>query len=161
MDSSHRTVLSTEVQYLRRRKSALWMTVSLLALALLVLTVGLISATRTDNVPVAGYYPGIIVSPSPHRILSHTFGSLNCCCKLLSKCCPPLKADCFCSCSLDVQLSFGAFLGIVGIHLVENRRPMVSLIHSVRRQFKQLIIVIESVALVVVMCADHLFRVWL
>ncbi|XP_075876320.1 transmembrane protein 255B [Nelusetta ayraudi] len=74
-------VLDPEVQYLRRRKSALWMTVSLLALALLVLTVGLISATRTDNVPVAGYYPGII-------------------------------------------LSFGAFLGIVGIHLVENRRPM-------------------------------------
>jgi len=26
-----------------------------------------------------------------------------------------------------LQLSFGAFLGIVGIHLVENRRPMVSL----------------------------------
>uniref|UniRef100_A0A3Q3XJM9 Transmembrane protein 255B n=1 Tax=Mola mola TaxID=94237 RepID=A0A3Q3XJM9_MOLML len=69
--------------YLRRRKSALWVTVSLLALALVVLTVGLISATRTDNVPVAGFYPGI-------------------------------------------TLSFGAFLGIVGIHLVENRRPMVS-----------------------------------
>uniref|UniRef100_A0A3Q3WZ00 Transmembrane protein 255B n=1 Tax=Mola mola TaxID=94237 RepID=A0A3Q3WZ00_MOLML len=68
-------------QYLRRRKSALWVTVSLLALALVVLTVGLISATRTDNVPVAGFYPGI-------------------------------------------TLSFGAFLGIVGIHLVENRRPM-------------------------------------
>ncbi|KAF3832780.1 hypothetical protein F7725_026445 [Dissostichus mawsoni] len=51
------------------------------ALALVVLTVGLVSATRTDNVPVAGYYSGI-------------------------------------------TLSFGAFLGIVGIHLVENRRPM-------------------------------------
>lgn len=72
MDSSHHTALSTEVQYLRRRKSALWMTVSLLALALLVLTVGLISATRTDNVPVAGYYPGIIVSPSqPSHTRSH------------------------------------------------------------------------------------------
>ncbi|XP_028296646.1 transmembrane protein 255B [Gouania willdenowi] len=59
----------------------MWVTVSLLALALLVLTIGLISATRTDNVPVAGYYPGI-------------------------------------------TLSFGAFLGIVGLHLVENRRPM-------------------------------------
>uniref|UniRef100_A0A4W6D8I8 Transmembrane protein 255B n=1 Tax=Lates calcarifer TaxID=8187 RepID=A0A4W6D8I8_LATCA len=45
------------------------------------LVVGLISATRTDNVPVAGYYPGI-------------------------------------------TMSFGAFLGIVGIYLVENRRPM-------------------------------------
>lgn len=39
------------------------MTVALLALSLVVLTIGLISATRTDNVPVAGYYPGIIVSP--------------------------------------------------------------------------------------------------
>nr|XP_046246466.1 transmembrane protein 255B isoform X2 [Scatophagus argus] len=74
-------ILDPAVQYLRRRKSALWVTVSLLALALVVLAIGLISATRTDNVPVAGYYPGI-------------------------------------------TLSFGAFLGIVGIHLVENRRPM-------------------------------------
>ncbi|AWP01415.1 putative transmembrane protein 255B [Scophthalmus maximus] len=74
-------ILDPADQYLRRRKTALWVTVSLLALSLVVLTVGLISATRTDNVPVAGYYPGI-------------------------------------------TLSFGAFLGIVGIHLVENRRPM-------------------------------------
>ncbi|XP_068178032.1 transmembrane protein 255B-like [Antennarius striatus] len=73
--------LDPAVQYLRRKKSALWVTISLLALSLVVLTVGLFSATRTDNVPVAGYYPGIV-------------------------------------------LSFGAFLGIVGIHLVENRRPM-------------------------------------
>ncbi len=29
--------------------------------------------------------------------------------------------------SLCLQLSFGAFLGIVGIYLVENRKPMVSL----------------------------------
>ncbi|XP_054473416.1 transmembrane protein 255B [Anoplopoma fimbria] len=74
-------VLDPAAHYLRRRKTALWVTVSLLALALVVLAVGLISATRTDNVPVAGYYAGI-------------------------------------------TLSFGAFLGIVGIHLVENRRPM-------------------------------------
>ncbi|XP_030582258.1 transmembrane protein 255B [Archocentrus centrarchus] len=68
-------------EHLRRRRTALWVTVSLLALGLLALTIGLISATRTDNVSVVGQYPGII-------------------------------------------LSFGAFLGIVGIHLVENRRPM-------------------------------------
>ncbi|XP_061597592.1 transmembrane protein 255B isoform X2 [Cololabis saira] len=74
-------LLDPEVQYQRRGKTALWVTISLLALALVVLAVGLISATRTDNVPVSGYYPGI-------------------------------------------TLSFGAFLGIVGIHLVENRRPM-------------------------------------
>ncbi|XP_057699280.1 transmembrane protein 255B [Corythoichthys intestinalis] len=74
-------ILDPEVAYVRRRKTALWVTVALLILSLVVLAVGLISATRTDNIPVAGYYPGII-------------------------------------------LSFGAFLGIVGIHLVENRRPM-------------------------------------
>ncbi|XP_053280961.1 transmembrane protein 255B [Pleuronectes platessa] len=74
-------ILDPADQYLRRRRTALWVTVCLLALSLVVLTVGLISATRTDNVPVAGYYPGI-------------------------------------------TLSFGAFLGIVGLHLVENRRPM-------------------------------------
>uniref|UniRef100_A0A3P8U3P6 Transmembrane protein 255B n=1 Tax=Amphiprion percula TaxID=161767 RepID=A0A3P8U3P6_AMPPE len=67
--------------YLRRRKTALWISVSLLNLGLVILALGLIAATRTDNVPVAGYYSGI-------------------------------------------TLSFGAFLGIVGIHLVENRRPM-------------------------------------
>ncbi|XP_061526169.1 transmembrane protein 255B [Phycodurus eques] len=74
-------ILDPEVAYVRRRKTALWVTVALLTLSLVVLAVGLISATRTDNVPVAGYYPGI-------------------------------------------TLSFGAFLGIVGIHLIENRRPM-------------------------------------
>lgn len=38
------------------------------------------------------------------------------------------------------QLSFGAFLGIVGIHLVENRRPMVSLIHSALRRFREVVL---------------------
>ncbi|KAK2920064.1 transmembrane protein 255B [Channa argus] len=79
---------ATEVQvpedtYMHRRRTALWVTVLLLVLGLVVLAVGLSSATRTDNVPVAGYYPGI-------------------------------------------TLSFGAFLGIVGIQLVENRKPMLT-----------------------------------
>lgn len=106
---------SPTVRYLRRRKSALWVTVSLLALALVVLTVGLISATRTDNVPVAGFYPGITVS----RSLTLTQFLLFSFYLLL------LSSELFCI--LCLQLSFGAFLGIVGIHLVENRRPMVSL----------------------------------
>ncbi|XP_029936955.1 transmembrane protein 255B isoform X1 [Myripristis murdjan] len=74
-------ILDPAAEYLKRRKTALWVTVALLSLSMVVLAIGLISATRTDNVPVAGYYPGI-------------------------------------------TLSFGAFLGIVGIHLLENRRPM-------------------------------------
>lgn len=104
---------SNKVQYLRRRKSALWVTVALLALALVVLTIGLISATRTDNVPVAGYYPGIIVSHGQTSDIFHLKHSESF-----------LKVSDLCS--LCLQLSFGAFLGIVGIHLVENRRPMVS-----------------------------------
>ncbi|XP_073698818.1 transmembrane protein 255B-like [Garra rufa] len=67
--------------FVRRRRTALWCSVSLFGLSVLVLVVGLLSATQTDNVAVSGYYPGII-------------------------------------------LSFGAFLGIVGLNLVENRRPM-------------------------------------
>ncbi|XP_043091996.1 transmembrane protein 255B [Puntigrus tetrazona] len=67
--------------FLKRRRTALWCSVSLFALSVLVLVVGLLAATQTDNVAVSGYYPGII-------------------------------------------LSFGAFLGIVGLNLVENRRPM-------------------------------------
>ncbi|XP_066516223.1 transmembrane protein 255B isoform X2 [Hoplias malabaricus] len=50
-------------------------------LSVVILVIGLLSATRTGNVAVAGYYPGII-------------------------------------------LSFGTFLGIVGLNVVENRRPM-------------------------------------
>ncbi|XP_052401786.1 transmembrane protein 255B-like [Carassius gibelio] len=65
----------------KRRRTALWFSVSLFGLSVLVLVVGLLSSTQTDNVAVSGYYPGII-------------------------------------------LSFGAFLGIVGLNLVENRRQM-------------------------------------
>ncbi|XP_076159904.1 transmembrane protein 255B [Alosa pseudoharengus] len=67
--------------YLKRRRAALGCTLALLALSLVVLTIGLVASTRTDNVAVAGFYPGII-------------------------------------------LSFGSFLGILGIKLMENRRPM-------------------------------------
>ncbi|XP_072321242.1 transmembrane protein 255B-like isoform X2 [Eucyclogobius newberryi] len=74
-------VVDSEVQYYRRGRTALWVTVLLLFLSLIVLTIGFIAATRTSNVSVAGFYSGI-------------------------------------------TLSFGAFLGVVALHLVENRRPM-------------------------------------
>ncbi|XP_030634847.1 transmembrane protein 255B [Chanos chanos] len=74
-------VLDSAEQYAKRRRTALWSSVVLLFLSVVILIIGLVSATRTGNVAVAGYYPGII-------------------------------------------LSFGAFLGIVGINLFENRRPM-------------------------------------
>ncbi|KAK6487127.1 transmembrane protein 255B-like [Huso huso] len=68
-------------QFAKRRRTALWFTVALLVLSLIILVLGLAAGTRTGNVDVAGYYPGII-------------------------------------------LSFGSFLALVGINLVENRRPM-------------------------------------
>lgn len=111
-------------QYHRRRRTALWVTISLLTLGLLVLTVGLISATRTDNVAVVGLYPGIIVSGghlysvNVLSVMKQTFLLL---CQTFMCI---LTVSAFCA----LQLSFGAFLGIVGIHLVENRRPMVSVL---------------------------------
>ncbi|XP_075281536.1 transmembrane protein 255B isoform X3 [Opisthocomus hoazin] len=68
-------------QFVKRKKTSLWFTVALLVVSVFILTIGLAATTRTENVTVGGYYPGIV-------------------------------------------LGFGSFLGIVGIHLVENRRQM-------------------------------------
>ncbi|XP_041128308.1 transmembrane protein 255B-like isoform X2 [Polyodon spathula] len=68
-------------QFAKRRRTALWFTMALLVLSLIILVSGLAAGACTGNVDVAGYYPGII-------------------------------------------LSFGSFLALVGINLVENRRPM-------------------------------------
>lgn len=40
----------------------MWCTVALHALSVIILLIGLLAATRTGNVAVAGYYSGIIVS---------------------------------------------------------------------------------------------------
>ncbi|XP_051489304.1 transmembrane protein 255B isoform X2 [Apus apus] len=74
-------VLDPTGQFAKRKKTSLWFTVSLLVVSVFILTIGLAATTRTENVTVGGYYPGIV-------------------------------------------LGFGSFLGIVGIHLVENRRQM-------------------------------------
>ncbi|KAM6447398.1 transmembrane protein 255B isoform 2-T2 [Liasis olivaceus] len=67
--------------FTKRKKTSLWFTVALLIVSVFILTIGLAATTRTENVTVGGYYPGII-------------------------------------------LGFGSFLGIIGIHLVENRKQM-------------------------------------
>nr|XP_012422035.1 PREDICTED: transmembrane protein 255B [Odobenus rosmarus divergens] len=74
-------LLDTTEGFARRKKTSLWFVGSLLVVSASILTVGLAATTRTENVTVGGYYPGII-------------------------------------------LGFGAFLGIIGINLVENRRQM-------------------------------------
>ncbi|XP_047612007.1 transmembrane protein 255B isoform X3 [Phacochoerus africanus] len=67
--------------FARRKKTSLWFVGSLLVVSTFILTLGLTANTRTENVAVGGYYPGVV-------------------------------------------LGFGSFLGIIGIHLVENRRQM-------------------------------------
>ncbi|XP_027446507.2 transmembrane protein 255B [Zalophus californianus] len=74
-------LLDTTEGFARKKKTSLWFVGSLLVVSASILTVGLAATTRTENVTVGGYYPGII-------------------------------------------LGFGAFLGIIGINLVENRRQM-------------------------------------
>lgn len=60
--------------FVKRRRTALWCSVSLFGLSVLILVVGLLSATQTDNVAVSGYYPGIIVSEEK---TSHYFNELS------------------------------------------------------------------------------------
>ncbi|KAM6179902.1 transmembrane protein 255B [Erethizon dorsatum] len=74
-------LLDTTEGFAQRRRTSLWFVGSLLLVSALILTIGLTATTRTENVTVGGYYPGII-------------------------------------------LGFGSFLGVIGIHLVENRRQM-------------------------------------
>ncbi|XP_075446582.1 transmembrane protein 255B [Ascaphus truei] len=73
--------LDATEQFVKRKRTSLWFTISLLVVSVFILTIGLAATTRTENVTVGGYYTGII-------------------------------------------LGFGSFLGIIGIHLVENRRQM-------------------------------------
>uniref|UniRef100_A0A8C6ZJ03 Transmembrane protein 255B n=1 Tax=Nothoprocta perdicaria TaxID=30464 RepID=A0A8C6ZJ03_NOTPE len=47
-------------QFAKRKKTSLWFTVSLLVVSTFILTIGLAATTRTENVTVGGYYPGII-----------------------------------------------------------------------------------------------------
>uniref|UniRef100_A0A8C4SJV8 Transmembrane protein 255A n=1 Tax=Erpetoichthys calabaricus TaxID=27687 RepID=A0A8C4SJV8_ERPCA len=65
----------------RWKRDSIVMTVSLFIVSLLILSIGLTATTRTQNVTVGGYYPGVI-------------------------------------------LGLGSFLGIIGAHLIENKRQM-------------------------------------
>lgn len=49
-------------QFAKRKRTSLWFTVSLLVVSFFILTIGLAATTRTENVTVGGYYPGIVVS---------------------------------------------------------------------------------------------------
>ncbi|XP_003970652.1 transmembrane protein 255A isoform X3 [Takifugu rubripes] len=65
----------------RRKRKSIVVTALLLVVSVLILVFGLAATTRTQNITVGGYYPGVI-------------------------------------------LGFGSFLGIIGAHLIENKRQM-------------------------------------
>ncbi|KAF4799910.1 Transmembrane protein [Turdus rufiventris] len=48
-------------QFAKRKKTSLWFTVALLVVSFFILTIGLAATTRTENVTVGGYYPGIVL----------------------------------------------------------------------------------------------------
>uniref|UniRef100_A0A674GGY2 Transmembrane protein 255B n=1 Tax=Taeniopygia guttata TaxID=59729 RepID=A0A674GGY2_TAEGU len=48
-------------QFAKRKKTSLWFTIALLVVSVFILTIGLAATTRTENVTVGGYYPGIVL----------------------------------------------------------------------------------------------------
>ncbi|XP_017553817.1 transmembrane protein 255A isoform X2 [Pygocentrus nattereri] len=65
----------------RRKRKSIIVTAMLFVVSILILVFGLAATTRTQNITVGGYYPGVI-------------------------------------------LGFGSILGIIGAHLIENKRQM-------------------------------------
>ncbi|XP_035524760.1 transmembrane protein 255A isoform X5 [Morone saxatilis] len=82
LQSSGLTLSETSIgSFKRRKRKSIIVTVMLLIVSVLILIFGLAATTRTQNITVGGYYPGVI-------------------------------------------LGFGSFLGIIGAHLIENKRQM-------------------------------------
>ncbi|XP_073206715.1 transmembrane protein 255B isoform X2 [Lepidochelys kempii] len=111
-------VLDPTGQFAKRKKTSLWFTVSLLVVSVFVLTTGLAATTRTENVTVGGYYPGIIVRRGMYFRLSIITNTLL----WRRHKQPQWRREI--SNPLALLLGFGSFLGIIGINLVENRRQM-------------------------------------
>lgn len=65
--------------FVRRKKISLWFVGSLLVLSVFILTIGLAATTRTENVTVGGYYPGIIVSVMVPGSAGGALGTTGCC----------------------------------------------------------------------------------
>lgn len=56
------TPLSFTGSFKRRKRKSIIVTVMLLIVSILILVFGLAATTRTQNITVGGYYPGVIVS---------------------------------------------------------------------------------------------------
>lgn len=63
----------------RRKKTSLWFVGSLLVVSVFILTIGLAATTRTENVTVGGYYPGIIVSDGAQGSEGGALGTTGVC----------------------------------------------------------------------------------
>ncbi|XP_068571201.1 transmembrane protein 255A isoform X3 [Cebidichthys violaceus] len=82
LQSSRLTLSETSIgSFKRRKRKSIIVLVLLFIVSVLILIFGLAATTRTQNITVGGYYPGVI-------------------------------------------LGFGSFLGIIGAHLIENKRQM-------------------------------------
>ncbi|XP_070114431.1 transmembrane protein 255A isoform X9 [Equus asinus] len=113
----------------RRKRNSIYVTVTLLIVSVLILTVGLAATTRTQNVTVGGYYPGVILVAS---IVFISFGVIAafCCaivdgvfaarhivnCPHLSRgfCTPRIRGNtCFCcdlyNCGNRVEITGGYY----------------------------------------------------
>ncbi|XP_030135344.2 transmembrane protein 255B isoform X2 [Taeniopygia guttata] len=74
-------VLDPTGQFAKRKKTSLWFTVALLVVSVFILTIGLAATTRTENVTVGGYYPGIVLVAS---IVFISFGAVAAfCCAIV------------------------------------------------------------------------------
>ncbi|XP_046705655.1 transmembrane protein 255A isoform X2 [Silurus meridionalis] len=81
----------------RRKRKSITVTAMLFVVSILILVFGLAATTRTQNITVGGYYPGVILQ---------TLQKAKKTTKVVEK------------------LGFGSFLGIIGAHLIENKRQM-------------------------------------
>ncbi|XP_062998018.1 transmembrane protein 255A isoform X3 [Elgaria multicarinata webbii] len=104
----------------RRKRNSLYVTVTLLIVSLLILTVGLAATTRTQNVTVGGYYPGVIDLRPLYAGRCHYYSKNTaqpqavCHPQHRTACTPKIKTNtCFCcdlyNCGSRVEISGGYY----------------------------------------------------
>ena len=57
----------------RRKRKSIIVTAMLFVVSILILVFGLAATTRTQNITVGGYYPGVIVSNNSYNSVTNTF----------------------------------------------------------------------------------------
>lgn len=115
----------------QRVRRARWLILTMLALSMLLVVLGVYTATRAENLSVSGYISGVIVSRicPPHCVASsrRTAGAeaglsfipaVDLQLRVMTLlCCVVLRC---------VQLTLGSFLALLGLCLEENRHQLVS-----------------------------------